>query len=74
MGLASSSISKMRSSLSLRGMIHRWWRFVRTEATPSPASARLHSALVSDSNRSWREEGNTPWFQASIFAISTLPV
>jgi hypothetical protein len=46
----------------------------RYKAAPSPASARLHSALVSDSSRSWREEGNTLWYQASVFAITTLPV
>jgi hypothetical protein len=51
-GLAVSSISKMRSSLTMKGMIRRWWRFVRTEAAPSPASAKLFSASRADSNRS----------------------
>jgi hypothetical protein len=50
-GLATSLISKMRSSLSMRGMIRRWWRLAKIEAAPSPASARLRSALVSNSNR-----------------------
>jgi hypothetical protein len=30
MGSASSSISKMRSRLSIRGTIPRWWRLART--------------------------------------------
>jgi hypothetical protein len=50
--LAASIISKMRSSLSMRGMIRRWWRLARIEAAPRPTSAGLHSALVSDYNRS----------------------
>jgi hypothetical protein len=29
---------------------------------------------VSHSNLCWHEEGDTPWCQASVFAISTLPV
>jgi hypothetical protein len=29
---------------------------------------------VSDSNLCWREEGDMTWCQASVFAISTLPV
>jgi hypothetical protein len=41
----------------MRGMIRRWWRFARTEAAPSPASARLFNASRSDSSRSWRDEG-----------------
>jgi hypothetical protein len=53
-GLAVSSISKMRSSLSMKGMIRRWWRFARTEAAASPASSRLFSASRADSSRSWR--------------------
>jgi hypothetical protein len=57
-GLAVSSIAKMRSLLSMRGMIHRWWRFVRTEAAPNPASARLFSACRPNSSRSWREDGD----------------
>jgi hypothetical protein len=28
----------------MRGMIRRWWRFVRTEAAPNPTSARLFNA------------------------------
>jgi hypothetical protein len=44
-GLAVSSILKMRSPLSMRVMIRRWWRFARTEAAPSPhppgSSARV---------------------------------
>jgi hypothetical protein len=49
-GLAASLISKMWSSLSMRGTIPRWWRLAMIEAAPSLASARLRSAVVSDSN------------------------
>jgi hypothetical protein len=73
-GLAVSSISKMRGSLSMRGMIRRRWRFVRTEAAPSPASARLFSASRADSSRSWREEGDKPCHQESAYSLRTLPV
>jgi hypothetical protein len=73
-GLAVSSISKMRSSLSMRGMIRRWWRFARTEAAPSPASARSFSASRADSSRSWREEGDRSCHQESSFSFSTWTV
>jgi hypothetical protein len=73
-GLAVSSISKMRSSLSMRGMISWWWRFARTEAAPSPASARLFSASRADSSWSWHEEGDRPCHQESAFSLRTLPV
>jgi hypothetical protein len=73
-GLAVSSISKMWSSLSMRGMIRRWWRFARTEAAPSPASARFFSTRRVDSSRSWREEGDRPCHQESSFSFNTLPV
>jgi hypothetical protein len=72
--LAASFISKMRSSLSMRRTIRRWWRLARTEAAPSLAFTRLRNALVRDSNLYWPEEGYMPWCQASVFAISTLPM
>jgi hypothetical protein len=73
-GLVVSSISKMRGSLSMRGMIRRRWRFARTEAAPSPASARLFSVRRADSSQSWREEGGRPCHQESAFSLRTLPV
>jgi hypothetical protein len=33
-------------------MICRWWRFVRTEAAVSPASARAFNAYKAKSSRS----------------------
>jgi hypothetical protein len=72
--LAVSSISKMRSSLSMRGTIRRWWRFARTDAAPSPASARLFSASRADSSLSWREEGDRPCHQDLAFSLRTLLV
>jgi hypothetical protein len=59
---------------SMKGMIRRWWRFARTEAAPSPASARLFSASRADSSRSWHEEGDRPCHQESAFSLRTLPV
>jgi hypothetical protein len=47
-GLAVSLISKMRSALSMRGMIRLWWRLARTEAAPNPASTRPFNVLRSD--------------------------
>jgi hypothetical protein len=73
-GLAVSSISKMRSSLSMMGMIRRWWRLARTEAALSLASARLFSTSTADSSRSWREEGDRPCHLESAFSLRTLPV
>jgi hypothetical protein len=49
---AVSSISKMRSRLSMRGTIRRWWRLARTEAAVSPASARAFNAFKAESSRS----------------------
>jgi hypothetical protein len=40
------------------GAIRLWWRFARTEAVPSPASARPFNASRADSSRSWREKGD----------------
>jgi hypothetical protein len=37
MGFASSSISKMRSRLSIRGTIRQWWRLERTHPRGQPA-------------------------------------
>jgi hypothetical protein len=36
----------------MRGTIRRWWRLARTEAAPSPSSARSFSASKADSSRS----------------------
>jgi enterochelin esterase-like enzyme len=58
----------------MRGMIRLWWRFVRTEAAPSPAFARLFNASRADSSRSWREEGDRTCHQESAFSFRTLPV
>jgi hypothetical protein len=49
-GSAVSSISKMRSRLSMRGTIRRWWRLARTEAAVSPASARAFSTFKAESS------------------------
>jgi hypothetical protein len=57
----------------MRGTTRRWWMLARTEAAPSPASAKSFSACKSDSNRSWREEGDTPCHQESAFSFKTLP-
>jgi hypothetical protein len=51
-GSAVFSISKMRSRLSMRGMIRRWWRLERTEAAVSPASARAFGAFKAETSRS----------------------
>jgi hypothetical protein len=56
------------------GTIRLWWRLARTEAAPNPASAKLFNAFRRDSNRSWREEGDKPWYQESALSFSTLPV
>jgi hypothetical protein len=67
-GLAVSSISKMRSSLSMMGMIRRWWRLARTEAALSLASARLFSTSTADSSRpgAKRETGHATWSRPSL--------
>jgi hypothetical protein len=36
----------------MRGTVPRWWRFARTKAAPSPASARVFSACKAESNQS----------------------
>jgi hypothetical protein len=41
------------------------------KAAPSPAFARCHSTVVSDSNLRCHAGGDTLWCQASVFAIST---
>jgi enterochelin esterase-like enzyme len=58
----------------MRGTIRLWWRFTRTEAAPSPVSARLFNASKADSNRSWHEEGDRSCHQESAFSFRTLPV
>jgi hypothetical protein len=73
-GSASSSISKMRSRLSIRGTIRRWWRLARTHTTVSPRSARCFNAARSESSRAWCEGGDTPWYQEAAFSLSTLLV
>jgi hypothetical protein len=73
-GLAASLISWMRSSLSMRGTIRLGggWRGPKPRPTRRPP--RPFDAFRSDSSRSWREEGDTPWCQESAFSFSTLPV
>jgi hypothetical protein len=73
-GSAVSSISKIRSRLSMRGTTRRWWRLARTEAAVSPASARAFSTFKAESSRSWCEEGDTLCHQESAFSLMTLPV
>jgi hypothetical protein len=73
-GSASSLISKMRSRLSIRGMIRRWWRLARTHPAVSPRSAILFNAATSESSRAWCEGGDTPWYQEAALSLSTLPV
>jgi hypothetical protein len=58
----------------MRGTIRLWWRLVRTEAAPSLASARFFNTFRSDSNRSWREEGDKLWCLESAFSFNTLTV
>jgi hypothetical protein len=74
MGSASSVISKMRSRLSIRGMIRRWWRLARTHPEVSPRSASFFSVATSESSRAWCEGGDTPWYQEAALSLSTLPV
>jgi hypothetical protein len=73
-GSASSLISKMRSRLSIKGTICRWWRLARTHHAVSPRSASLFSAATSESSRAWCEGGDTPWYQEAALSLSTLPV
>jgi hypothetical protein len=39
----------MRSRLSIRGTIRRWWRLARTHPAVSPRSARCFNAARSES-------------------------
>jgi hypothetical protein len=73
-GSASSLISKMRSRLSIKGMIRRWWRLARTHPAVSPRSASFFSAATSESSRAWCEGKDTPWYQEAALSWSTLPV
>jgi hypothetical protein len=73
-GSASSLISKMRSRLSIRGMIRRWWRLARMHPEVSPRSASFFSAATSESSRAWCEGGDTPWYQEVALSLSTFPV
>jgi hypothetical protein len=50
-GSAASVISKMRSGLSIKGTIRRWWRLVRTHPAVSPRSASFFNAAVRESSR-----------------------
>jgi hypothetical protein len=50
-GFAISVISKMRSDLSIKGTILRWWRLARTHPAISPRSASFFSAATSESSR-----------------------
>jgi hypothetical protein len=74
MGSAFSLISKMRSRLSIRGTIRRWWRLARTHPAVSPQSASFFNAATSESSRAWCEGGDTPWYQEAALSRSTLPV
>jgi hypothetical protein len=73
-GFAVSVISKMRSSLSIRGTTRLWWRKARTVAAVSPRAARFLSTARSESNRLRCEGGDTPWLQESGLSRSTRPV
>jgi hypothetical protein len=74
MGSVSSLISKMRSRLSIKGTIRRWWRLARTHPVVSPRSTSLFSVATSESSRAWCEGGDTPWYQEAALSLSTLPV
>jgi hypothetical protein len=50
-GSVASVISKMRSGLSIKGTIRRWWRLVRTHPAVSPRSASFFNAAVRESSR-----------------------
>jgi hypothetical protein len=73
-GSPSSLISKMRSRLSIRGTICRWWRLARTHPAVSPWSASFFNTATSESSRAWCEGGDTPWYQEAALSRSTLPV
>jgi hypothetical protein len=74
MGSASSLISKMRSRLSIRGTIRRWWRLARTHPAVNPRSASFFSVAASESSRAWCEGRDTQWYQEAALSLSTLPV
>jgi hypothetical protein len=50
-GSATSVISKMRSSLSIKGTTRWWWRLARTHPGVSPRSTSFFSAATSKSSR-----------------------
>jgi hypothetical protein len=50
----------MRSSLSMRGMIRRWWKLVMIEAAPSPESTRWRRVLVRGSSLRCYAGGDRP--------------
>jgi hypothetical protein len=74
MGLVSSLISKMRSSLSMRGMHRRWWKLAMTDVTPNLESAKWRRAEERDSSLLCRAWGDTPCTQASCFFFNTFSV
>jgi hypothetical protein len=74
MGSVISVISKMRSGLSIKGTIRRWWRLARTHPAVSARSASFFSAATSESSRAWCWGGDTPWCQKAAFSRSTLSV
>jgi hypothetical protein len=73
-GSTYSLVSKMRSRLSIKGTIRRWWRLARTHPAVSPRSASFFNAATSESSRAWCEGGDTPWYQEAGLTLSTLPV
>jgi hypothetical protein len=73
-GSVSSLISKMRSRLSIRGTIRRWWRMARTHPAVSPRSAIFFNTATRESSYAWCEGGDTPWYQEAAFSRSTLLV
>jgi hypothetical protein len=73
-GSASSVISKMRSDLSIKGTIRRWWRWARTTSAVSPRPVRFLSAARRESNRVWCWGRDTPWYQEAGLSRSTRPV
>jgi hypothetical protein len=70
--LVVSLISKMRSSLSMRGMIRGWWKLAMTDVTPNPETANWRRAVVRDSSLICLEEGDTSCTQAPGFSLSTV--
>jgi hypothetical protein len=74
MGSASSLISKMRSRLSTRGTIRRWWMLARTHPAVSPRSDNFFSVATSESCPAWCKGGDTPWYQEAALSRRTLLV